>query len=543
MTLTARDYEFEPYPPFKDPEDWRPAASFTDRDVARARLLAENATSSHLAGDHDNADHPWCEHCVLRFTNATRAAEDYWPIVDPTTARVELQSAGIDTDDPRLAAIKALWDDEGVVADTDPRLSKIPADIVEAATSYLTALDDWDTHEAEARDVTIRRAARYLIVHGRPPADPGPPPPTADYAAEYLTRDELDTLPAPEPLIEGVLTRHAYGILRGRDDSFKSFVALDWGLSLAVGRTWQGHPAQTVRVLYIAGEGAYGLAARVAAWEQAWDTKVPADMLTIRRTALSMFKPGSAFDHLLDVVQQGGYGLVIIDTLRRVAGSADGNSSEMGAVVDNIDRLKQATDNGSVLVVAHTDKGDNDSRGYSGIEDDADVVWHAKRDDMNLHLENTKMKDGPGGKIHNLHASVVGPSLVLEQAGVTTAVATESQIKLLDTLREVFPDGAHSGQLLKASGLSESTFHRVRAELVMAGHITNTGPKTRPFYELVRISHSHGLPTPKTPSDLHDSHDSHTLPPLPGGTPTTPTAFIGGSREHDGTNTQKRDPA
>src|SRR5271166_6366919 len=43
--------------------------------------------------------------------------------------------------------------------------------------------------------------------------------------------DQLDELPAPEPLIEGVLSRHAYGIICGRDATFKTFIALDWALS------------------------------------------------------------------------------------------------------------------------------------------------------------------------------------------------------------------------------------------------------------------------------------------------------------------------
>lgn len=287
------------------------------------------------------------------------------------------------------------------------------------------------------------------------------------------------------------------------------------GLSLTVGRTWQGHPTQTVRVLYIAGEGAYGLTARVAAWEQAWDIKIPDDMLTTRATALNMFKPGPAFDHLLDHIAEGNYGLVIIDTLRRVAGAADGNSSDMGAVVDNIDRLKRATDNGSVLVVAHTDKGDKDSRGYSGIEDDADVVWHAKREDMNLHLENTKMKDGPDGKVHQLHASVVGPSLVLEEAGTTIPVATESQIRLLDTLRHTFPEGASGPNLMAVSELSKPTFYRALQELVDAGHVAKNGTRQRPFYELIKSHESQPVSDPETPSDPHQSHQSHQVS-LPG---------------------------
>ena len=65
---------------------------------------------------------------------------------------------------------------------------------------------------------------------------------------------------------------------------------------------------------------------------------------------------------------------------------------------------KPPTD-GTVLAVAHTDKGDHDTRGYSGIEDDADVVWAPNASDMFLTLELTKMKDGPDGRTVHLEAT------------------------------------------------------------------------------------------------------------------------------------------
>lgn len=160
-----------------------------------------------------------------------------------------------------------------------------------------------------------------------------------DYDSLFLNRDQLRDLPAADPLIEGVLDRHSYAILRGRDHSYKSFAAIDWTCCLATGKPWQGRASEQVRVLYIVGEGAHGIARRIDAWEYAWQTPLDPHTLTIRKAALNLHTPGPAFDHLLQVTRAGGYGLVIIDTLRRVSGSADANSSEMGAVVDNIDRL------------------------------------------------------------------------------------------------------------------------------------------------------------------------------------------------------------
>jgi hypothetical protein len=239
--------------------------------------------------------------------------------------------------------------------------------------------------------------------------------PAKDDAGQYLSRAELGDLPRPAPLIEGVLNRHSYAILRGRDGTYKSFLALDWALSLATGRQWQGRPTERGRVLYIAGEGVFGLQPRIQAWE-ARHGKVPTDALTVRKSAVNLHRGGQPLERLLAHVRDGDYALVIIDTLRRASGGADGNGSDMGVVVDNIDLIKQATADGSVLVIAHTNKGDNDTRGFSGIEDDADIVWSAdKREGRVLKLRLTKMKDGPDGTTFTLTPESVLDSLVLSR--------------------------------------------------------------------------------------------------------------------------------
>lgn len=348
-----------------------------------------------------------------------------------------------------------------------------------------------------AEELRINEAARARVAAEKAAS--------TNFEDQYLTRSGLLNLPAPEALIDKILPRHAYAILRGRDHSFKSFVAIDWALCLATGKPWQGHHTQPTSVLYIAGEGAHGIAKRIDAWEYAWGHNVPDDMFTLRRTALNLHQPGPAFDDLLERVRSDEYGLIVIDTLRRVSGAADGNSSEMGLVVDNIDRLKQATDNGTVLTVAHTDKGDHDTRGYSGIEDDADVVWAAKRDDMFLTLELTKMKDGPDGRTLALEATRTLNSLTFAAStGPGEINTTESQLKILDTIRELFPDGVTASELLATSGLARATFYRAIKDLTTAGHVLNTGTSKRKFYELPGLP----LPTDDTPDDT-PAEDQH----------------------------------
>lgn len=332
--------------------------------------------------------------------------------------------------------------------------------------------------------------------------------PAVDLDALYLDRDALDHLPQPDPLIPAVLPRHCYGVLRGRDQSFKSFVALDWALTLASGGFWNMTPVERVPVLYIAGEGAWGLRARVAAWEERHGARVDPTWFTVRQTALNLHRPGPAFPHLLDRVRDRGYGLVVVDTLRRVSGAADGNGSEMGAVIDSLDQIKHATAGGTVLVVAHTDKSDTDSRGYSGIEDDADFVWHAKREEHRLELELTKMKDGPDGITVHLRAWPVGESLVLspDAKPEPTNVVTESEAKLLATLQS-FPDGAYSGALQAASGLPKATYHRALNALQRRGKAVNKGSHGRPFYEAASLTGPARSHLPESPSDLQRSHE------------------------------------
>lgn len=308
-----------------------------------------------------------------------------------------------------------------------------------------------------------------------------------NFDEQYLTRNQLEALPAPSPLVRGVLPRHSYGILRGRDHSLKSFTAVDWACCLATGKPWQDHDVAQVPVLYIAGEGAHGIRGRIDAWEYAWGRTVDDRMLTVRRTALNLHQPGPAFDHLLERLAEHRYGLVIVDTLRRVSGAADGNGSEMGLVVDNLDRIKQATDDGSVLAIAHTDKGDHDTRGYSGIEDDADFVWAAKRDQDYLTLELTKMKDGPDGHRIHLVTQRTLNSLTLSGIDGPAAVSTtENQTRILDALR-IMPDEVTGPDLMSTAGFTtgqKATFYRALKDLIEAGHVSPIKHGRAKYYSL-----------------------------------------------------------
>jgi hypothetical protein len=282
-----------------------------------------------------------------------------------------------------------------------------------------------------------------------------------DFGDLYLMRPDLADMRRGEPLIDGVLDRHTLAVLAGRDQSYKSFLMLAWLLCLATGTPWEGHEVERTQVLYVVGEGAWGLDARISAWEQHHGIEVPHTWFTVRRAPVNLFRGGADLDDLLRRLAHAthGIGLVAFDTLRRCSAGANLNlEADAGIVITNLDRIRDATDNGSVAYVAHTDKGDNDTRGSGALEDDADIVWRAKQDDETgaVRFRLAKRKDGPDGLTHTLRPRTVADSLVLDEQlpGLTEAVPKQVHpiVQLLGT--PVFEDGASVTALAQALGLS-----------------------------------------------------------------------------------------
>lgn len=344
-------------------------------------------------------------------------------------------------------------------------------------TEPLDVQDPQDSHEAEvARQVEwlrVQQEARRAFALEQAKG--------TDWEDLYLDATELDQLPTHEPLIDKILSRHSYGVLRGRDHTFKSFIALDWAFCLATGKPWQGHAVDTTRVLYVAGEGAYGIDVRKKAWEQAWRTRIEPGAFTLRRQAVNLYAGGAPLEELLSRITEGGYGLVVIDTLRRASGQAKENTSEMGVIIDNLERIREATLDGSVLVVAHTDKNDTDTRGFSAIEDDADIVWRVRRDEerhpLAVDLTNTKMKNGPDGLKLALTMSPTGDSLIVGNTGRgVSPIAEENNYdtdnQLMTVMRETFAQtGASVGQLAEVTELGRSTVYKSRGRLLDSGQL------------------------------------------------------------------------
>lgn len=356
----------------------------------------------------------------------------------------------------------------------------------------------WEEAQEKLRDVYDRYPAGEdgdLAPAESSDTDDGPTrPATPTLAGRLLTRSALRSLADPEPLIDNVVDQGTCTLLYGHRGTYKSFIALDWALSVATGRPWQGRPTVRRRVLYVAAEGAFGFKGRTDAWESGWQRQVSDDDFLILPAPVNLTSPGEVAE-LGALIDWGGYGLVVLDTMARCTVGADENSAkDIGGVVDQMYRLLDRTPDrrGMVLGVHHTGKDGQRLRGSSAYEAGMDTIYSVKRGGKGgpVTLDREKRKDGPESDRHELKLALIEgtKSGVMEAVNPATLGVERSDraAKLLATFLQNFPTtGASKTELRKVSDLTDGTFYRALDDLVKSSDLINTGTDKRPFYMMV----------------------------------------------------------
>ncbi len=285
-------------------------------------------------------------------------------------------------------------------------------------------------------------------------------------ASSILTREQLNDLPTPEPLIGGTLDQGTVGLLAGYWGTYKSFLALDWAASLSTGTPWLGRPVEPVRVLYVAAEGAWGLTKRLAAWERQHGVQARVDVLPKPVHLLNAVDVGELCE-----VAAGRYDVAFVDTISKCIPGADENSAkDMSLAVSNLYRVQRALDQGrgAVLGVHHTGKDKTTIRGSSALEAGVDTVYLTEGDGYNLRVSRTKRKDGPREDVLNLQFQEVrgtGSGVLVPQSALADASSHENTI--LAAMREMFAEtGASASALMDVCGMASTTFYRARGNLL-----------------------------------------------------------------------------
>lgn len=288
---------------------------------------------------------------------------------------------------------------------------------------------------------------------------------------KLIHADELKNLSAPMYLLEYYpFYKFGFNVLAGPSGSGKSFVALDCAGRIAVEEA----------VVYIAGEGLHGYAARWEAWKDF--NKADTAELYFYTEALQVMEQ-SQLSEFIGLIAEHRPALVIIDTLARSAvGMEENSAKEMGSFVGACDALRTAL-NTSILVVHHTGKS-GEIRGSTALYGAADSVLSVKMSDGLVSVTNDP--DG-GGK--NKHSPAAGnkyfkiiPHPVEEFAGAvlieTQQMTISKEDKLTDKQEAILDavEGYESGvdplTIINTTGLSQATVYRNLKQLLQLGYLT-----------------------------------------------------------------------
>ena len=272
------------------------------------------------------------------------------------------------------------------------------------------AQDVWaNARRKRASEIRLEREARQMADAQDAEAADNHPTEAPALTSLLLTRSDLRDLPEPEPLIADTIDQGTTGLLYGKWGTYKSFIALDWAASVATGRPWQGRATVKRRVLYVAAEGAFGLRARVDAWERGWHTQIADGELEILPRPVNLTNAAEARE-MAAVIRWGGYSFIFFDTIARCMVGGDENSArDCGMVVDSLNRLRECTPDGRgvVMGVHHSGKDAKTLRGSSAFEGGVDTVYFASRDGAVVTLEREKRKDGPQLDHHELRLDLI----------------------------------------------------------------------------------------------------------------------------------------
>lgn len=213
-----------------------------------------------------------------------------------------------------------------------------------------------------------------------------------------IPADDFCAQPAPIAWrIKHWVQDQALIMVHGPSGGGKTFVVLDWCLSMASGKSdWSGHKVKPGAVVYLAGEGHHGLRSRVAAWKHhhqagslnMWLSKDGCDLNTAegyRRVSENLTALPNA------------PAVIVVDTLHRFLLGDENSAQDAKTMLDSCNGLMREF-NCSVILVHHTgvsDEAQHRARGSSAWRGalDIEVSIVPAKDDAPMEIIQRKSKD------------------------------------------------------------------------------------------------------------------------------------------------------
>jgi len=176
--------------------------------------------------------------------------------------------------------------------------------------------------------------------------------------------------------IEGLLSSTGLALIWGARKSYKSFMALDVALHIALGRPYRGRRVDQAPVVYIALEGQNGLPARVEALKKHHQVAdAPLYLMTKKLNLIASVKA-----LIKDIEQQlpGQKPVVFIDILNRSLHGSEAADKDMSAYIEAAGEIAEHFDT-LVVIVHHSGLDGSRPRGHTALSAGVDVQLQCER--------------------------------------------------------------------------------------------------------------------------------------------------------------------
>ena len=257
---------------------------------------------------------------------------------------------------------------------------------------------------------------------------------------DYLCDIKIEKL---QFLIDNILPQNCLSAVVGPSYSFKTFIALDMALSVSAGIPFHGMDTQQGTVIYVNGEGRYGIMTRINAWCQSKSIDPKNLPFILSKTPINL-RDTAEVEKLLAVYENvPDVRMIVIDTLNRNAGGMNENAPVDMAEFVNACSLMVHHFDCAVCIIHHTGKDVNGgARGHSSFYAALDTEISVKKlGDHDVQMICSKQKDAPEFEPTQFMAISTLDSIILEKTETRKANAniklSADQKLALECLREL----------------------------------------------------------------------------------------------------------
>lgn len=207
-------------------------------------------------------------------------------------------------------------------------------------------------------------------------------------------------------IVRGVFAEGEFSYIVSVPGTGKSALIGDAACHLAAGLNWHGFEVREARmVLYIAAERASLVKRRIRAWQKKNDHAGKHHVLVLdgRIDLTRGLEDAIEFTEIVrQAEEQSGLrcGLVVIDTLTRVFGAGDQNTSkDMTKLINSIDYMQSELPHVHINIIHHTTHAGERAKGAIDLDGAVDVSFSAARRGGSVVFANTGSNDGVEGDL------------------------------------------------------------------------------------------------------------------------------------------------